>query len=725
MKNIIINLFLFLFFLFISLIIILSTIGIETSKFNKLISEKASETNNIKLNLNTIKFKLDPKDVSLFLETQNPKINYKNIVIPVENIKVYIDFFSLLYSDPKIRKTNIFLKELDVINLNKLSSLIKPSNFKSFLKNKIKKGKLISEIEIFFNDDGSLKDFIAKGDVKDLQAELLSGLNLKKANFSFFSDENDILIKNIYGNVEDIKISNGDIKLNLENGIKLSSNFKSKINFDENLISKYSKFFGDYKFLNQIKMLQADLNNNFSIILDNTYKIKDYNYNFSGMIEESKFELFKPGLKYNDLFKEKIEDIFLKNIRIKQTFSNKNVITESSGKYSLNNKDFFDIGLKNTLKNKMLNLKLNFDFNNSFELDLINYTKPKENIATIDVEFEKNKNNTKINKLVYKENNNLIELDGFEFKDNKYSSFKKIAVKTANNNFTIKNDKKIIIKGTKFDAINLTKFFTNQTKKNQYENLNSDIEIDFKIIEVPMSEKLYNFKLIGEIKKGKFIKISSKGDFGGNNFLDITMRKDKNSVRKYLEIYSDLTRPLLADYNFFKGLSGGNLLFTSIIDGTKSNSKLKIENFKVINAPGFVRLLSMADLGGLADLTEGEGLSFDVLEIDLQKTKNVTKVNEILALGPSVSVLMDGYYQDKSGLTSLRGTLVPAKTLNKMISKIPVIGNIVIPKDAGEGLFGISFKMKGQKGKIKTTINPIRTLTPRFIQKIIDRKKSN
>ena len=30
---------------------------------------------------------------------------------------------------------------------------------------------------------------------------------------------------------------------------------------------------------------------------------------------------------------------------------------------------------------------------------------------------------------------------------------------------------------------------------------------------------------------------------------------------------------------------------------------------------------------------------------------------------------------------------------------------------------------KGPKGKIKTTINPIRTLTPRFIQKIIDRRK--
>ena len=69
--------------------------------------------------------------------------------------------------------------------------------------------------------------------------------------------------------------------------------------------------------------------------------------------------------------------------------------------------------------------------------------------------------------------------------------------------------------------------------------------------------------------------------------------------------------------------------------------------------------------------------------------------------------------------------MVPAKTLNKMISKIPVIGNIVIPKEVGEGLFGVSFKMKGPKGKIKTSINPIRTITPRFIQKIIDNNKKN
>ena len=76
---------------------------------------------------------------------------------------------------------------------------------------------------------------------------------------------------------------------------------------------------------------------------------------------------------------------------------------------------------------------------------------------------------------------------------------------------------------------------------------------------------------------------------------------------------------------------------------------------------------------------------------------NTIRFNEILALGPSISVLMDGY-QD-TNITSIRGTLVPAKTINKMISKIPVIGDIVIPKEVGEGLFGISFKMKGPPKK--------------------------
>ena len=100
-------------------------------------------------------------------------------------------------------------------------------------------------------------------------------------------------------------------------------------------------------------------------------------------------------------------------------------------------------------------------------------------------------------------------------------------VLTSNNDFFLQNEKKIIIKGKKFDATNLAKFFNNQSNENNFQNLDGSIEIDFKKVNVPMSETLQNFKLLGEINQGQFIKITSKGDFGGNNFLDISMRKDK------------------------------------------------------------------------------------------------------------------------------------------------------------------------------------------------------
>ena len=108
----------------------------------------------------------------------------------------------------------------------------------------------------------------------------------------------------------------------------------------------------------------------------------------------------------------------------------------------------------------------------------------------------------------------------------------------------------------------------------------------------------------------------------------------------------------------------------------------------------------------------------------MNNNKGFLKLDEIYAVGPSISVLMEGY-KEETGLTSLKGTLVPAKNLNKFLSKIPVIGKIIIPKEVGEGLFGVSFKLKGMPGKIKTSINPIKSLTPRFITKALEKAKES
>ena len=100
-------------------------------------------------------------------------------------------------------------------------------------------------------------------------------------------------------------------------------------------------------------------------------------------------------------------------------------------------------------------------------------------------------------------------------------------------------------------------------------------------------------------------------------------------------------------------------------------------------------------------------------------------INEIFMIGPSISILIEGYVEQKSGLVSLRGTLVPANTLNTLVSKIPVVGDILVGKKVGEGVFGVCFKIKGPPGDLKTKVNPIKTLTPRFITRTLEKIKKN
>ena len=100
------------------------------------------------------------------------------------------------------------------------------------------------------------------------------------------------------------------------------------------------------------------------------------------------------------------------------------------------------------------------------------------------------------------------------------------------------------------------------------------------------------------------------------------------------------------------------------------------------------------------------------------------RIDELYAIGPAISIMMEGYIE-KNNLISLKGTLVPATTINRTIASIPLLGNILVGKKVGEGVFGVSFKIKGPKDKLKTTVNPIKTLTPRFITRTLEKLKKN
>ena len=140
--------------------------------------------------------------------------------------------------------------------------------------------------------------------------------------------------------------------------------------------------------------------------------------------------------------------------------------------------------------------------------------------------------------------------------------------------------------------------------------------------------------------------------------------------------------------------------------------------------PILTKLLTLASLQGIADIFTGEGIRFDEFEMNFKTENNLITIDEIYAIGPAISILMNGYVE-KDKLISLRGTLVPATTINKTVSKIPLLGKILVGDKTGEGIFGVSFKIKGPPKNLETTVNPIKTLTPRFITRTLEKLKKN
>ena len=157
-------------------------------------------------------------------------------------------------------------------------------------------------------------NFIAKGSVSNFKSEIKKNLSFDNSSFNFFADKNDILLKNIIGNVGPIKISEGDLQIKLSKEVTLISNFKSIINYDKNF-NTLDMFGKNLNNIVSIDKFTAEFYNYISINLDETYKLTKYNLKNNGKIIEAKINLEK---SYKNFFnKEKIELKLLSNSRLK------------------------------------------------------------------------------------------------------------------------------------------------------------------------------------------------------------------------------------------------------------------------------------------------------------------------------------------------------------------------------------------------------------------------
>ena len=143
----------------------------------------------------------------------------------------------------------------------------------------------------------------------------------------------------------------------------------------------------------------------------------------------------------------------------------------------------------------------------------------------------------------------------------------------------------------------------------------------------------------------------------------------------------------LKSLTLLKVLRRRKINFSSSKINNTSSSQLNIYDFKLKELPALTKLLTLASLQGIADILTGEGVRFNEFEMIFTNKDDKMTIDEIYSIGPAISILMEGYVQ-KNKLVSLKGTLVPATTINKFVSSIPILGNILVGKKTGREFLG-------------------------------------
>ena len=720
------------FVILILAILYLSIFGIKTDKLNNQIVKQILKKNEkINLNIKDVKYSLNPYSFKVIIETKNPQLSLDGRNFEIKNIQTNIALKSLIKGQFLVDHLHLKTKEIKINDAIALGRVLKNTTELFVLNKIIKDGSIAANVILNFDEEGKIKEnYEIEGYIKKAKLSVLNQFKLQNLNFNFYINKNIYSLKKVEMKLNDIKIISPIIEIQeKKNGFFVNGKFlNEEKNFD---IKKLKPFFSILSTDTDIKKIIFSSNNNFSFNISKKLKLDNLKVQSTVTLKQLVFNEKK--LKLNRFFPSYVNEVELTDHKIDINYQKEKFNIKGNGNILLEKKsDNLSYEIKKDKSNFFFNSKISLK-NNSLQIDFLDYKKKEgsNSLLLVKGNFKKN-NQLNFDQISLKENNNEILIKNLMLNENfkiidieNFSINYKNEKKIINNLVLKKNESNFIIEGESFDASRMINDILDSDNDTQFifENLNSKITVQ--IDKTYIDEVNYLNGLNGNMVyyNNKVNNLILESTFPNKKKISLSI-KTNNKAEIVTSLFSSYPKPLVERYDFIKGFEEGKLNFYSTKKGNKSNSVLTIENFKVQEVPVLAKLLSLASLQGIADLLTGEGIRFTNFEMNFSNQNNLTTIEEIYAIGPAVSILIDGYIQKKN-LISLRGTLVPATTINRTIAAIPLLGKILVGDKSGEGVFGVSFKIKGSPKDLKTSVNPIKTLTPRFITRTLEKIKKN
>jgi len=746
---------------FIGIIVFLS-FGFQTSNFNDLIQKKFNDQyKKVKLEFKDTRVSLDIKDFAVKFSLNQPKLYHKGDLTNIYQTNFGVGIFSAIKGNynPKFVEVKFSENSFEK-SINLIRDVFLEDGQKGYLDNKVKKGFIKGDLKIYNEETlkieflGSIKDtsFVISNELPEFQninADIeyknnelninissgsATGLNFDKSKI-FVTESSDSykasLDLNLTGKFNSLKEFKNlkiaaleDVTKNIEK-LSFSTTATNKIDleFDKkgNLLNTSVKGKADIVNL-ELDLLQGAYPN---VLDEKNRKFKNGKFK----VDFDKTNFFVNGIIFNqndtldlkinsDLNKKTSKINIISDINFvnwQKVFKPEYIKGSSKLYVQLNvNKDQYYFDTRIDIKKSLINFSP------------INFNKLLNDDGQILLKGEIKKSASVLEKVVINAGKNNIELFDLNFDENfSITSLNSIVVNTDKSNFKIISSKKsninhIEITGKKLDAKYIIDSLTSSKPSNVVsKKFNGTISANLDTVDTGTNDDIRDFNLTGTILNGKFTKLDANGVFSNKEKISIKISKNKNgNLTTYM--LSDRARPFIAGFSFIKGFEKGKLEFTSEdLSATFSKGKIIISDFKIREIPVLAQILSLASVTGILDTLKGEGIRFDNTVIVYENDEKFFTFKDFYGTGPSLGFIVEGRINNLDDFVSLDGNLIPAYEVNRLLSNIPILGQILTGK-SGDGVFGVSFKIKGKDNNFETSINPVRTITPRFVQRFVD-----
>jgi len=236
--------------------------------------------------------------------------------------------------------------------------------------------------------------------------------------------------------------------------------------------------------------------------------------------------------------------------------------------------------------------------------------------------------------------------------------------------------------------------------------------------------------LTAHIRKdsGKLTELSVNGRLAREAPLAVRLRNEPGKPRKLVAEATNAGDAFRL-VGLYSRMVGGRMSLQINLDGVGKADRigtLYAWNFSVLGDEVVDQVLFGEDRGLPSSTGEDTQaakrriqIQFDKMRVPFSVGQGQFILRDAVINGPMLGATMRGRIDLKGEQIRLSGTYVPVYGLNAAIGSVPILGDLLTGR-SGEGIFGMTFAVRGASDNPEVLVNPVSAVAPGFLRQIFE-----